>query len=77
MRERIISIIKQTLKISSETEVKDETKPGDLQEWDSLGHMMLMSELEKQLHIKFEYDDILAMDSVGNIVKVIVDKYSR
>lgn len=77
MRENIIAIIKQTLKIDDDTKLEDSMKPGDIPEWDSMGHMKLMMELEKQLNVKFEYDDILAMDSVGSIVTIIDDKYSR
>ena len=77
MREKIVSIIKQALKLDDGVELSDDIRPGDLPEWDSMGHMMLMIELEKQLNAKFEYDDILAMDSIGSIIKIIDDKYSR
>lgn len=77
MREKIITIIKQTLKLKDDTILRDDITPGSLPEWDSMGHMLLITELEKQLQVKFEYDDILAMDSVGAIIKVVTDKYSR
>lgn len=77
MREKILEIIREELKIGNDIPLEDHMKPGDLKEWDSLGHMKMIVVLEAKLNMKFDYDDILEMDSIGNIVKLIENKYGK
>ena len=46
----------------------------DIDEWDSLSHMTLVSELENDLGISMEIEEISEMDSVENVVKVLKRK---
>ena len=54
MDERIISVIAKVLNISI-NEVEMDTAIGDLPEWDSLHHMLIIAELEKIFDIKFAF----------------------
>ena len=46
----------------------------DIKEWDSLSHMNLVSELEKEFGLSMEIDDISEMDSVKKVIEVVEKK---
>ena len=45
--------------------VSDELAYNTIKEWDSVGHMALVVELETEYGVMFDTDDILGMSSVG------------
>lgn len=55
-------------------EISEETNAGDIKEWDSFKHLSLLAVLEKKFGIKFEIDDIVSMENVGDIIRVIESK---
>lgn len=55
-------------------EISEETNAGDIKEWDSFKHLSLLAVLEKTFNIKFDIDDIVSMENVGDIIKVIESK---
>ena len=66
-------------KIFSETfEIKDDfdenLKYNSIENWDSIGHMNLISSLEESFKISFETDDIVDFDSFKK-GKEILKKY--
>ena len=54
--------------------VKDNLKYNDIPEWDSIGHMTLMSNLEEVFNITLETDDIVDFSSFKR-GKEILNKY--
>ena len=48
-------------------ELKEDTNSKDIAEWDSLRHVMLITEIENQLNIKFDLDEMLSMSTYGEI----------
>jgi acyl carrier protein len=55
-------------------EVTDQLSMKDLDVWDSLKHMELISALEEQLDIQLSFDEIVTMRSVGDIRRVLSNK---
>ena len=51
--------------------VSIKSTPDDIPGWDSLGHVALASELEKQFNISFSIDELMSMESVQAIVTTI------
>lgn len=51
--------------------VSIESTPDDIPGWDSLGHVALASELEKQFNVTFSIDELMSMESVQAIVTTI------
>ncbi len=47
----------------SEDKFNDKLKYNDISEWDSIGHMTLMSGLEEAFNISIETDDIIDFSS--------------
>lgn len=46
----------------------------DLDVWDSLKHMELIAELERQFDVQLSFDEIVAMRSVSDIKCVLSNK---
>lgn len=46
----------------------------DIENWDSLHHVTLLSTLEKEFHIKFDIDEIITMENVGDMFTIIKNK---
>ena len=57
-----------------ETKVNEKLKYNDIPEWDSIGHMTLMSGLEEEFNISLETDDIVDFSSFEK-GKEILKKY--
>lgn len=53
----------------------EDLKYNDIEEWDSIGHMTLMSGLEETFSISLETDDIVDFSSVKIGEKILKEKY--
>ncbi len=53
---------KDSLSISEKV-INEKLKYNDIPEWDSIGHMTLISSLEEEFNITFETDDIIDFSS--------------
>ena len=45
-----------------------------VQGWDSLGHMKIISEIEKKLSISFEIDEIVGINTVKKLIELTKKK---
>lgn len=54
--------------------VTDELSALDVEKWDSLSHMLLITEVEKQFAIKFKLKDLNKMLNVGDMINIIRSK---
>ncbi len=48
-----------------------ETSPDDIEDWDSLEQINLLTAIEKQFSIKFTLDDVRDLSNVGDILDMI------
>ena len=71
--EKYRKVFSKSLSID-ESKVNDELKYNDIPEWDSIGHMTLMSGLEEAFKITLETDDIIDFSSYEK-GKEILKKY--
>jgi acyl carrier protein len=51
-----------------------DTSPEDVMQWDSLGHMKLVADLEETFGIQFEVDEITEMSSGRKIIELLQAK---
>jgi acyl carrier protein len=49
----------------------------DLDDWDSLNHVNLMSAIQKEFEIKFELSELERLNNVGDIIKFILKKTKK
>ncbi|MCI5484721.1 MAG: acyl carrier protein [Clostridiales bacterium] len=54
-----------------EITVTPETTSSDIEEWDSLTHITLISEVEETFGVKFSMKDVLEMKNVGEMADII------
>jgi len=52
-------------------DLKDDLKYNDIPEWDSIGHMTLMSNLEDAFNITIETDDIVDFSSFKKGIEIL------
>lgn len=70
MDEQIIAIIARILEVPTE-EIEMDTAVGDLPEWDSLHHVMIVTELEKIYNIKFSQEDLMELEDVSDLISLV------
>lgn len=51
--------------------LKNETTADDVDGWESVTHMMIITEIENTLNIKFKLMDLMNMDNIGDLIKTI------
>ena len=51
--------------------VTEATTSADIEDWDSLTHITLISEVESAFGMKFSMKDVLEMKNVGEMVDII------
>ena len=54
-----------------------ETTANDVPDWDSVGHLSLGANLEEVFEISLDVDDLMEMESVREIVRIITTKLSE
>ena len=73
MKERIKNLMADILKVDVAM-LDDDLEIGELQEWDSMHHMMIISGMEKEFGIKFQREELVDLENVGDIVALVEDK---
>ncbi len=70
---KLNTILKESFN-AKESEMMDETRLMSFSEWDSMAHMFFITRLEEDYAIELTGDEIAAMQTVGDIKKVIIAK---
>jgi acyl carrier protein len=58
-------------------QVSMDTGPSDIPVWDSVGHLTLASSLEEVFGITLDVDELMEMENVREIVRVVSPKLSE
>jgi acyl carrier protein len=72
--EKYKNVFIESLSLKLDT-FSEEIKYNDVAEWDSIGHMTLMSELEEEFKITLETDDIIDFSSYKKGIELLGSKY--
>jgi acyl carrier protein len=78
-REEIITkltVIFRTVFNNQSIVISNEMTANDVENWDSLTHMLLINEVENSFSIKFKLKDLLNMKNVGELIDIIKTKIS-
>jgi len=76
IEKRIKEIIALILNVDVE-EIDDETAIGDIDEWDSLRHIQIISAIEKEFGFRFTPDVMLDLEDVSDIVSATEVRVSK
>ena len=50
------------------------TSAEDIDNWDSLTHVLLLHEIEKTFNIQFELEELISFKTVEDIIKALASK---
>ena len=60
--------------VCKEEDINIDTKKDDLDNWDSLQHLLFVSQLESELGLKFTPEEINQMNGFAEIMEIIKNK---
>jgi acyl carrier protein len=69
-KEKLRSCFSQTLGIPIDR-VTDDLAYNTIEEWDSVGHMAVVADIESTFDVMLDTDDILNLSSVGQAVAIL------
>lgn len=76
-QDQILSKVQEAFAAAFDVDPKSvsmETTANDIPLWDSVGHLSLASSLEEAFGITLDVDDLMEMESVREIVRVVTPK---
>ncbi len=57
-----------------EAKVIPELSPENTPSWDSLNAIVLVSEIEKEFSVRFDYDEVMAVRNFGDALRLVSEK---
>ena len=54
--------------------LSDEMTANDVEKWDSLTHMLMISTVEEQFGVKFKLKELNKLKQVGDIIDILAEK---
>ncbi|HPF90377.1 MAG TPA: acyl carrier protein [Flavobacteriales bacterium] len=76
-QEELIPRIRRTIETvlgHARFEMKDELTAADVEGWDSLSHMSIITGLEKEFNVKFRLKEINKLKNMGSLIELIRSK---
>jgi len=73
MNDKVLELLAQILQIDI-AHITDNTKMKDVETWDSLKHMEIIASLEQAFGVEFTFEEIVSMQSIGQIKHVLIQK---
>ena len=73
IKERVIAIMAKVFEVDP-NQVTMESSIGDFPTWDSLGNLRMLQEIQDEFGIEFEPEEIIELEDVADIIKMIEDK---
>jgi acyl carrier protein len=70
IHQRLAGVFEKAFGYQSNRFALDAT-PDDVPNWDSIGHMNLVSQLEQEFQVQFEVDEIMEMSSARRIAEIL------
>jgi len=67
------SVFEESLDIDSSNLTLD-SKYEEVENWDSLGHVRIVGEIEDRLDIEFDIEDIIGQDTVQKLIEMVKSK---
>lgn len=66
MKEKIISLIEEALNLPGGT-ITEDTMIADVEQWDSLAHVMIIGELEEKLGISIPLEEAIELTGMKDL----------
>ena len=73
--DKLLDILSKVLLLDKD-KVTDDLRRKDFEPWDSMAHLVIVSEIENEFEIFFEDEEVIELCTVGDIKKVLGTKLS-
>jgi len=73
--DKLLEILSQVLLLDKD-KITDDIRRKDYEPWDSMAHLVVVSEIENEFEIFFEDEEVIELWTVGDIKKVLATKLS-
>ncbi len=73
--EKLLEILSKVLLLEKKS-ITDDLRRKDFEAWDSMAHLVIVSEIENEFEIFFEDEEVIDLWTVGDIKKVLSTKLS-
>lgn len=71
--DKLLEILSQVLLLDKD-KITDDLRRKDYEPWDSMAHLVVVSEIENEFEIFFEDEEVIDLWTVGDIKKVLATK---
>jgi len=76
MKDRVFQILSQIMGTPVQ-DIREDSSPDTITEWDSLKHMRLVLALEEEFSVRFSDETIVGMLNVSEILKAVTNHQLR
>ncbi len=73
MEQKLSQIIASVFKVPTK-DIQDNVKIRSIESWDSLKHMELIAAIESELDIELSFEEIISINSLNDIKKILASK---
>ncbi|MFW9982257.1 MAG: acyl carrier protein [Candidatus Thorarchaeota archaeon] len=73
--EKLLDILSKVLLLDTD-KIPDNLRRKDFEPWDSMNHLIIVSEIENEFEIFFEDEEVVDMWTVGDIKRILRSKLS-
>ena len=73
--DKLLEILSKVL-LLDKNKITDDLRRKDFEPWDSMAHLVIVSEIENEFEMFFEDEEVVDLWSVGDIKKVLASKLS-
>jgi acyl carrier protein len=70
LNSRLEKVIREVFPIEAET-IDENWTSDDIPDWDSVGHLNLIMEIEKEFDIKIEIEEMFEVEKLGDIIPIL------
>ncbi len=70
---KLDEIFRKVSRIAKDEAIDYDTEFDSLSSWDSLTYVELIAEVEKELNIKFDFDELLEANTWGSLKNLIIE----
>ena len=73
MDKRLEKVIREVFPIEGDL-IDENWTSDDIPDWDSVGHLNLIMEIEKEFNVKIEIEEMFEVEKLGDIVPILQKK---
>lgn len=70
IRQKVIAIIAETLNVE-ESLITMEMAVGDIEQWDSMGNIAILTAIENELNVDFPMEELFELNTVESITNKV------